>query len=438
MRRALQWALLLSLGACDSGSSPDAAGRDAAGSDAGMLDASGGLDTPILRDTPALDAAIDFTPGVVPSEAPDWVADLLPGAWSAISLDTIRDHDPGDDPSLNPNHPDSPPWRGNSGLGGIILAWGGGALASGHGSHGTLLIFGGGHADYWGSEVYGFDLGTRTWSRLSDPYPTPMLDAVDSYPEGFYPDGTPVPSHSSDRLEYHLATNSFVVLEGERNAFGGYVVPNPSLLALGGRSWRRGTPSTMAMGSLGWSAYDSRRDVIWTSGGCCTTNPVAAFDPDGVAGDGTFGAWSYYASHSVLNRNNSMAAYDPVRDVVAVTAFGSSPTIHVVDPTDPDRAPQLVSTTGAPPALSSGHGWEFSPSREAFLYWAGAHVYELRPTDGDWGWLDITNPAGAITPEYATNGVFSRFRVMSYGALDVAITVNSVDGAVYAFRVPAP
>lgn len=329
-----------------------------------------------------------------------------------------------------------PPWRGGTGLSGLIAAWGGGALASGHGSHGTFLVYGGGHADYYGNEVYGFDLGTRRWSRLSAPYPTPMFGAIDAYPDGMYPDGTPVPSHSADRLEYHLATNSFVALESEVNNFGGYVVPNPFLFSLEHGTWRRGAPSEMSIGAIGWSAYDSRRDVFWTSGGCCSDNPVAAFDPDRDNGDGTFGAWSFHASHSELNSNASMAAYDPDDDLVVVTSLRDGTSIYAFSAAAPDDPPRVISTVGAEPALAQAHGWEWSPARGAFLYWAGEHVHELRPTGGDWEWHDVTNPASTVTPDYTSNGVFSRFRVMSYGSLDVVVTVNAVDGAVYAFRVP--
>lgn len=435
MRTLLSLLLSALATACDGGgTTPDA---PTSGADVPGLDAPGavGEDAP-GRDTPALDGAIDFTPGVVPTEAPAWVADLVPGTWSAISLDTLRDHDPQDDPAANPDYPAEAPWRGGTGLAGVMTAWGGGALATGMGTHGALIVYGGGHGDYWGNEVYAFDLGTRRWSRLSNPYPSPMLGTIDAAPEGMYPDGTPVPSHSADRLEYHLGTNSFVALEGEVNNFGGYVVPNPYLFSLEHGTWRRGAPNGSGMGAIGWSAYDSRRDVFWTAGGCCG-GPIGEFDPSTDNGDGTFGRWTNHESRPELNVNSSMAAYDPIHDLVAITTFRKTSDVWALDVAAPDEPPVRITTIGAAPTLAQAAGWEWSPSREAFLYWAGEHVHELRPTSGAWEWLDVTNPAGTVTPDYTSNGVFSRFRVMSYGALDVAIVVSSVDGPVYAFRVPA-
>lgn len=134
-----------------------------------------------------------------------------------------------------------------------------------------------------------------------------------------------------------------------------------------------------------------------------------------------------------------MAARASVGDRVVVTSFREGTNIYALDASAPEMAPRIVPTTGAPPTLEQGHGWEWSPARQAFLYWAGEHVHELRPAmdDGPWIWVDVTNAANTVSPDYASNGVYSRFRVMSYGTLDVAITVGSVDGAVYAFRVPS-
>ena len=41
-----------------------------------------------------------------------------------------------------------------------------------------------------------------------------------------------------------------------------------------------------------------------------------------------------------------------------------------------------------------------------------------------------------MKPEYAMNGVYGRFRIAKYGAVEVAYTVNSNTGRVYAFRIP--
>ena len=53
-----------------------------------------------------------------------------------------------------------------------------------------------------------------------------------------------------------------------------------------------------------------------------------------------------------------------------------------------------------------------------------------------WTWTRLTSPTNTVVPDYAPNGVYSRFRIAQYGALEIAITVNSNTGRVYAFRLP--
>ena len=55
-----------------------------------------------------------------------------------------------------------------SGVAGV-LAYGGMAIAPQYGTQGGLVIHGGGHGDYWGNEVYAFDVATATWSRINEP-----------------------------------------------------------------------------------------------------------------------------------------------------------------------------------------------------------------------------------------------------------------------------
>src|SRR5688572_1811488 len=105
----------------------------------------------------------------IASESPAWAQEMQPGTWRAIGLNTISDVDPRDDSSANPNYPNSPPWAGETGQQSVTIAWNGGALATGYpaGGKGSLIAWGGGHRDYYGNEVYAFDLGAQRWSRLS-------------------------------------------------------------------------------------------------------------------------------------------------------------------------------------------------------------------------------------------------------------------------------
>jgi hypothetical protein len=84
---------------------------------------------------------------------------------------------------------------------GVVNAWSGGVYDP---VLDQLLIWGGGHTDYAGNEVYAFDMGSLTWQRLTDPYT--LIDAVGAVESsGEYPDaqGNPLPQQPRSRHTYN-------------------------------------------------------------------------------------------------------------------------------------------------------------------------------------------------------------------------------------------
>jgi hypothetical protein len=73
-----------------------------------------------------------------------------------------------------------------------------------------LCVFGGGHWDYWGNEVWSFDIATLTWTELYPPDPQSAYYNYNSnYPGAlFYPAGEPIQDarpfskHTYDLMEY--------------------------------------------------------------------------------------------------------------------------------------------------------------------------------------------------------------------------------------------
>src|SRR5262245_16600335 len=122
-----------------------------------------------------------------PPAIPEWLDAMKPGGWHRLSGDRpdlglpatragtryLRDGDPAGDRSLNPaRRPDQvlrrmtgryvhAPWSGRMGFTALTEAWNGAVLASRYGACGSLIVFGGGHNDYFGSDVHAFDLATR-------------------------------------------------------------------------------------------------------------------------------------------------------------------------------------------------------------------------------------------------------------------------------------
>jgi hypothetical protein len=375
---------------------------------------------------------------------PPWVAALEPGTWSAISQNTMADVDPASDPGLNPAFPGSAPWRANSGQRGVITAWNGGALAERYGTHGALLTFGGGHNSYHGSEVYAFDLASRTWRRASDPYTGPISFP---YASTAYPDGSPLPAHTYDYVDYHPGTNSFVLMRGLKdgrlstNETGTAIV---HLLDLGTGQWRRSRPNgSLRMHSGGLSCYDRVRDVFWILGAPSTTNQFTKFDPKVVNGDGTVGEFTNYAPPRL--EIDGGADCDPVNDLFVYTLFRGSDQVFAVDLKQPGSPRVPLRESGDAPDKLSANGWAWSDKRQAFIYWrAGAGVYEFKLVEGAWDtgtwrWTNLTSSVNTVEPEamLTNNGVYSRFRIARWGDEEVALVVNRHDGPVYAYRIPA-
>jgi hypothetical protein len=370
--------------------------------------------------------------------APDWAAGIAPGTWQAISLNQLEDVDPSKDSGLNRNYPDAPPWNGASGQRAVITAWNGGAFAPTLGTKGSLLLHGGGHKDYFGSEVYAFDMSTRRWSRISNPYTGSM-----SWPQsdGSFPDGSPSIAHTYDMLEFDPGSNAFVTLSAQSND-AAYRVNVAHTLSLADRKWSHSTiNSSVAVPGGGYSAYDTKRGVIWLEGGSSST-ALVQYDARVRNSDGTVGKWTNFPAK--IRRTDSVGAYDPVHDILVVTGFRDGDNVYGIDLNNLDASAVTLNEVGTAPAKSSAHGWEWSSTRGAFLYWrSGADVYEFRPPSGNWQtgqwtWSKLTSGSNSVTPNSASsdNGVYGRFRIARYADQEIAVVVNGVSSSVYAFRIP--
>src|SRR5205085_5615784 len=142
----------------------------------------------------------------------------------------LLDNDPARDHTLNPartvkehlrrslrREPLSH-WRGRAGFSAITEAWNGAVYASRFGPSGSMIIFGGGHNDYFGSDVHAFDLGSREWRRIADGYVSGGVNDYGEgarYPDSVYPDGSPLPPHTYDYVQYDPVGNDYILFKGQ-------------------------------------------------------------------------------------------------------------------------------------------------------------------------------------------------------------------------------
>lgn len=380
-----------------------------------------------------------FTVASTPAAYPSWIDTLTLNRWQAININTLANVDPQDDAAANPNYPGTAPWHQVTGQDSVFRHWNGGVFASGFGTYGSVLHYGGGHNGYSGSEVYAFDMGTRLFRRLYNPYPGPFNFP---YATGVYPDGSPIPPHTYDTLVYHVASNRLVKLrscvESSGTSSNSVEANYFQSLNLSTLVWTNSSAHAGTVHSGGHSCYDSTRELCWVSGGSSSSG-FFSYDPVGNT------VTRYNTKIPVMT--DSAAAYDPVNDLFVVTRFKSDTRVQAWSLAGSiDSNPQsYLTTTGVAFTKESANGWEWSPAKQAFLYYRrdGA-VYQLKLTSGAWNtgtwtWSLLTDAGNTVVPpnDAVDNGVYSRFQIASYssGTREVAILCNGRSQSTYAFRI---
>jgi hypothetical protein len=143
------------------------------------------------------------------AQAQNILDDLAPGHWYEIP-----------NTHLEAVLPDPLP-PGMTGPSSIMIAWSGGAYDT---KRDRLIVWGGGHNDYGGNEIYTFDINSLKWSRVWGPSPD-IPDGVDG-PDMLcgietYDDGNPRSRHTYEGLEYIPTTDKFWSQGGSLYCGGG-------------------------------------------------------------------------------------------------------------------------------------------------------------------------------------------------------------------------
>lgn len=419
------------------------------------------------------------TQAVGTPKPPDWVSSMQPGHWYRISGDVpdlglppapvgtryLQDNDPACDPALNrpsglteyirrlAGRDPIAPWRGRVGLPAITEAWNGAVFASRCGQSGAMIVFGGGHDDYFGSDVHAFDLGRREWRRLSDGFVTGKpreygQDAI--YSATLYPDGSPLPPHTYDYIQYDATGNDLILLKGQTE-----LGPNvkaatiPHLFNLNTLTWRSGPEHPAArLNSGGFSTWDARRRLLW---GHCgddgAGNAFVAYRPDGDNPDGTVGSWNEFWPNKLPGEasHNAMQMH-PEADLI-VLALHARNVLAIIDPGNPGVALAPVASTGPRPRIHAYAALEYSLRAGSLVYYSaadGASVYAI-DWDGRARWralsasssLDpIADAAARSRHQVNQKHTFGRFRIAHFATVDIAVLVRHVDSPVYALRLP--
>jgi hypothetical protein len=334
---------------------------------------------------------------------------------------------------------------GATGPAAVISAWGGGCIDT---LRRDLLIWGGGHNDYAGNEVYAFNVDTLVWRRKSLATASPANNGAETNA-----DGSPAARHTYGALIYSAALDSMLVAAGPQGLAGsGNRSSTPWLF-----NCTNETPNAAAPGA--WSFKDDAPTI----GGGVNPNPFAnvAYNPD----DGFYysqhlnGFTSFNPSASPGSQWNDFGGFEsPLITDVPVCMALTTPR-QIVWPLTLDAGEIFArrldtkayigsETTGLPASgainildvAAPGIGWE--PSLNQVVLWGGLatggtdrrDVYFL-----DLATKAITRVAGTgdIPTAPAATGTFGRFASLSGCGAAYAglwVLVNATTDDVYFYR----
>lgn len=412
-------------------------------------------------------------------EPPAWVANMRPGHWYALSGNNpdlalpqtpvgtryLEDNDPARNPILNPatslkeqarrrfGREWLAPWSGRVGFSSITEAWNGAVFASRSGESGAMIVFGGGHNDYFGSDVHAFDLATRQWHCLSTGFTAGRIDEYGEgavYPNAVYPDGSPLPPHTYDYMQYDEEGNNLILAKGQTE-----LGPNvkataiPHLLNLDTLVWRHGPQHPSAiLNSGGFTTWDRDRRLLWIhSGDDGGGNAFIAYHPDDANTDGTVGSWRALHPNKLPGEANHNAMQIlPGRDRIAV-ALHERDGLGLVDVEAPGDPIKSATSQGPKPHIQQYASLEYSAGLESLIYYSAANgsvVYAI-DWDGTAHWRQISAPASQDPVAEAAsqsrhhinrNHTFGRFRVAQFEGSDLAVLIRHVDSPVYVMLLP--
>jgi len=279
-----------------------------------------------------------------------------------------------------------------------------------------LVVWGGGHNDYLGNELYALDLNSMTVRRLTDP----GLPVVQSgCPESLV-NGTQANSrHTYDSITYVEHADSMFVFGGSPGSPSGCFTRDTWSFSFITSTWERRTPrGPIPGGTPGIVAvYDHVSRKVFVH----DRTTLYAYD---------FEANRYkdLASGSEIDYHMS-GVIDPVRGKLVIVGAGH---VHAYD-IGPRSwyGRRTLKTTGGEFIVGSAYpGLAYDPVSDRIVAWNGGDtVYSLNLDSRVWS--AVTFPGGP--GKAAETGTFKRW---SYSpASGVFILVNSMDSNAFAFRL---
>jgi len=351
----------------------------------------------------------------------------------------------------------------------IIIAWSSFAWDS---NRGDLVLYGGGHANYPGNDVYRWHGSTREWERASLPSDI-TRDASGNFTALDGPDAAPAAAHTYDSNVFLPIIDRFLTFGGaaynngdmyrratvngqsrntgpylwdpnkaDPNKVGGTtgshvkrVSPHPEIV--GGRMWQNrdlplnlaGTPRLPASHVEGCTGYavENGKDVVYVAarlGGTATQLfRYAINDVSNPKAD----TWTQIGGWWDSPQGQTVCTYDPVQKIFAKLGDKTRPFTYwnVAAPgaeTNYEKIIAFTDSTGEfSSKLSSGQinirycGFDFDPARRQYALWCGGpEVWMLIPpatlSPSGWQLRKQIFPTGATPTQATGTGILGKWK----------------------------
>lgn len=366
----------------------------------------------------------------------DWIP--APGTYKDVSLNVPRDAVP----PATLGEP-KPAYYFTGGPGNVFQAWTSGTFAPDLGTHGSYVCWGGGHNDYYGNEVYRFDVESRLWSRLGEPSPYGG-SSIDSI--GTFPDGKPAPPHSYQTLGYLSPANG-------GGANGSMIQATLPAVDLGGngrdmRWWK------FNLATRTWSQFINSSSIVagnlspktmvqepggnfwWFGGGY--VSKIARVTPAGaITSYGIEVNRSTYDGGGVVGNTRILVLHGVLVSGIETWLFNLP---NIESGQTGGTAVKRIFPNGTPGGATDGLAW--CPDRNAFASISSSSPATVRwltpsnaaaPWNSDWVWTTETYaPVGGATPGPVPNGGFGRF--VWVPAIKCHLWASGVDRRMQAYR----
>ena len=298
---------------------------------------------------------------------------------------------------------------GNTGPAAIMAAWSGGAFDA---ATQSLIVWGGGHQDYYGNEVYAFSLNALSWRMLDQPSSIAAWDKNTPV----LPDSSPSAQHTYDGLAMLPDRKLFVAGSSAATPDGSNYRAS-WLFDLASGTWHRAADFVgSSYGNV--AAYDATSGKVYA---ISTGTGLQAYDP-------TTDRWSGIGPRHIAKLNMT-GAIDPKDGLLVAVGGGALHAIKLTLGIVSD-----ISSTGDPTVVDgNAPGFVWDSSANLFVGWSGGGtVYTLDPRH--WQWTAYrAAPDNPVTPTPpATNGTFGRLQYDE--RTKVFILVNSTQQDVYLYR----